>query len=443
MKIVRIDLWHVALPLPAPFRPSWIPGMVQMENRFDLIRLTTSDGVEGWSAAPAMARERGGWGGLLGSYVLGERADDLGNIRQRIREMGYLGYKAGWIEPACWDIVGKARGKAVAELLREMEGGVLGADERVVDLYASTGEVKSGSERVAEVQARMEEGFKAVKLRVHAPTLEEDIEQIETTRKGVGDDVVLGVDANMGWRVSAVAESPRWDFARVLAFCRAAQEAGFRWVEEPLPMDAFDDMVRLRSEVDIAIAGGELNNQGLPEFRVMAERGCYDWYQPDAVMVGGIGETWAIANLVEAAGATYSPHTWTNGIGFAINLQVFIGRVKRAGKFLEYPLNPPGWTPAGRDGILEQPFVHEGGQLRLADAPGLGFSINRWILARFGRRFYTATPTRVAFRTVLDRGITQAKHLGATRGARLAERTQELSKMEQAGIDPMQEGLPK
>lgn len=40
MRIGRIDLWHVAVALPAPFRPSWIPVFVQAENRFDLIRLT-------------------------------------------------------------------------------------------------------------------------------------------------------------------------------------------------------------------------------------------------------------------------------------------------------------------------------------------------------------------------------------------------------------------
>jgi len=125
MKISRIDLWHVGVPLPAPFSPSWIPGHRQTQNRFDLIRLTTRSGIEGWSAAPAMGRERQGFGALLGPYFLGERADDIANVRQRIREMGYLGYRVGWVESACWDIIGKARGKPVYELLGG-EGGSVG-----------------------------------------------------------------------------------------------------------------------------------------------------------------------------------------------------------------------------------------------------------------------------------------------------------------------------
>ena len=72
MKISRIDLWHVKVPLRAPFHPSWIPGFTQTENRFTLVRIATADGAEGWSAAPAMGRERAGLGQLL----------DIGHVLQ-------------------------------------------------------------------------------------------------------------------------------------------------------------------------------------------------------------------------------------------------------------------------------------------------------------------------------------------------------------------------
>lgn len=435
MRITRIDLWHVAVPLPAPFHPSWIPGFRQEENRFDLLRLVTADGIEGWSAMPSMGIERDGWGQLLGSYFLNERADDLAGIRQRIREMAYLGHRGGGlVEPACWDIVGKARNKPVYELL----GGTGGA----LRLYASTGEIRSGQARAEEIAARVEEGFDCVKLRVHADTLEQDIEQIRLAREA-HPDVTLGVDANMAWRVAAIADCASWDFDRALAFCTAAQELGYRWVEEPLPQDDYAGLARLTAATDITIAGAELNNHGLPEFRHMIERGCYDWYQPDAVMVGGISETVAIARAAVAAGAQYSPHTWTNGIGFAINLQVFAGIGDRS-KHLEYPLDPPGWVESGRDGCLVTPFVHQKGQIQLPTRPGLGFEIDGAALNRFGKRFYTATKLRVSLATVWDRGLTLAKDLGATRDARLAARNDALEAKTAAGedvfLDPL-EGL--
>lgn len=418
MRIDRIDLWHVAVPLPAPFRPAWIPGLVQTENRFDLIRLTTSSGIEGWSAAPRMGRERAGLGALLGPYFLGERADDLANVRQRIREMGYLGWNVGWIEPACWDIVGKDRGRPVWELL----GGRGGR----VRAYASSGEVRSVNARAAEIESRLAEGFDAFKLRVHAETLDEDLTQIREARTVAGDRLTLGVDANQGWRVAVIADAPRWDYDRALAFCRTAEELGFAWVEEPLPMDDYRGLARLRQVTGLAIAGGELNGQGLPEFQVMLEKGCFDWYQPDAVFTGGIAATWAIARQVDAAGALYSPHTWTNGIGLAINLQLFATSPRRNESHIEYPLDPPGWVPEARDGLLTEPWIHEGGEIGIPERPGLGFDIDRRALRRYGKRFFTATKARVAVRAVLDRGPAEARRLGEVRRHRLEARAREL-----------------
>ena len=157
--IARIELYHVRIPLPARFYPSWIPGFPMVQNRFTLIRVLTDDGVEGISAGPAMSRERAGLGDLLGPYMLGADPTDIDMVQQRLREIGYLGWRNWWVEPAFWDIKGKLAGKPVYELL--------GGEPCTVKLYASTGEVKSGEERIEEAEARLEEGFSAIKLRVH------------------------------------------------------------------------------------------------------------------------------------------------------------------------------------------------------------------------------------------------------------------------------------
>lgn len=432
MVIDRIELYDVQIPLPAAFAPAWIPGLHQHENHFTLVRLCAG-GVCGWSAAPSMGRERTGVGDLLGTYFLGERADDLESVRQRLREMGYLGFRLGWVEPACWDLVGRARGRAVFELLgadrREVRG-------RPVKLYASTGELKDGAARVREVEARLAEGFRAVKLRVHAATLDEDVAQVRAVRQAVGDDVVLGVDANQGWRVAVVADAPAWDYARAEAFCHAMEELGVRWVEEPLPMDDYDALARLRAATDVDIAGGEINSQGLPEFQVMLDRGCFDVVQPDAVFTGGIGETWAIARRARAAGVRYTPHTWTNGLGFGINLQLFAAAGEPEG-LLEYPLAPPGWLPRYRDGLLREPFEHQQGALRMPEGAGLGFEIDPRALRRFGRRFYVADKVRVAVRALRERGVREALRLKGIRDARLAARSRDVEDVIAAGGDPL------
>ncbi len=99
-RIVRIELYRVAIPLPARFYPSWIPGLPQTENRFTLIKVITEQGIEGWSAGPAMGRERAGLGELLGPYLIGEDAISTRRIQQRLRELSYLDRRNVWIEPA-------------------------------------------------------------------------------------------------------------------------------------------------------------------------------------------------------------------------------------------------------------------------------------------------------------------------------------------------------
>ena len=436
MKIKRIELWHVAIPLAATFHPSWIPGFRQNENRFDLVRFTTESGLEGYSAATAMGNERQGLGALLGPYFLGERADDIVGVRQRLREMSYLGWRVGWLEAACWDIIGKAAGKPVYELL----GGSPGR----VKLYASTGEIISREGQIEEVQKRLAEGFDSVKLRVHADTLEEDIEGIRRAREAVGDKPILGVDANQGWRVAVVSDAPKWDFERALAFCKEAEKLGFEWVEEPLAMDGYDELVRLRKEMKtLNISGCELNSQGLPEFKVMLEKGCFDKYQPDAVFTGGIAETLEIIHLVKAAGVKYSPHTWTNGIGFAINLQLLGASPFKDTARLEYPFDPPGWVPETRDGLLTRPWLAEKGSLQLPTLPGLGFEIDASALRRHGKRFFKATPLRVAISAVMQRGISEAKKLGAMRDERLSARSAALDRAFAAGEDAVTLALGK
>ena len=409
-RVARIELYHVAVPLPATFRPSWIPGFPQRENRFDLLRVITDDGVEGFAAGPALGRERAGLGSLLGPYLLGEDATDIDGIQQRCREIGYLGWRSFWIEPAFWDIKGKLAGRPVCELL--------GGAPRRVRLYASTGQVREPRARIAEAEARHAEGFRAIKLRVHDHDEARDVAQVVETAKAVGDRMKLAVDANQGWRVAAIADAPRWDLARARRFADVCADAGVAWLEEPLPMDDWAAQAELTASSRVAIAGGELHTGGLAELRMMIERRCYKIFQPDAVMTGGIAQTLEVARLCKQHGLVYTPHTWTNGIGFAVNLQL-MAAAGDPEKELEYPYDPPGWTVEARDGILEEPFHHVRGELEVPRRPGLGFAIDWRALRRFGRRFFVMDRKRLVWFALRDRGVAAAREIDAARRKRL------------------------
>ena len=410
-KVARIELYHFASPLPATFRPSWIPGFPQNENRCTLIRVITEDGVEGWSAGPSIGKERAGIGGLIGPYLLGEDATDIDLIQQRLREIGYLGWRNWWIEPAFWDIKGKIAGQPVCRLL--------GGEPRTMKLYASSGEVRSPEARIEEAEARLEEGFDTIKIRVHESE-ERDVEQLRRTAAAVGDRMAIGVDANQAWRVTAIADAPLWDLERAKRFADVCADCGVSWLEEPLPMDAYDDLAALTSYARIPIAGGELHTSGWAELAMMIERRCYSIFQPDAVFTGGIAQTMKVIEACRAAGLTYTPHTWTNGVGFAVNLQVMAASGFADAKPLEYPIDPPGWVPEARDAMLERPFVHERGSIDVPDSPGLGFEIDKRTLRKHGKRFFAMDRKRLMLFALRDRGLSAAREMDSAKKKRLS-----------------------
>ena len=409
-RIARVELYHFSAPLPATFRPSWIPGFPQNENRATLIRVITEDGVEGWSAGPALAREREGLGQLLGPYLIGEDATDIALIQQRPRELGYLGWRNWWIEPAFWDIRGKIENKPLCSLL--------GAEPKTVPVYASSGEVRDAKARIKEGEARFSEGFRTFKIRVHEDP-EADEKQVVQTARALGDGMKIGVDANQAWLVTAIADAPLWDLDRAKRFADVCADVGISWLEEPLPMDSYEDLAALARYSRVPTAGGELHTSAYPELAMMATRGCYIIFQPDAMFTGGVTQTWRLIRLLKREGLEYTPHTWTNGIGFAVNLHLHVA--SGTDRPLEFPLDPPGWIPEARDAMLADPFHHDEGTVTVPDKPGLGFEISKKALKKHAKRFFAMDRKRLAVYAVKDRGVKAAREMDKAKRARLRD----------------------
>ncbi|MBW1849257.1 MAG: mandelate racemase/muconate lactonizing enzyme family protein, partial [Deltaproteobacteria bacterium] len=279
MKITAIELYHVSVPLKETFWPTWIPGYPQTHNRFTLIKIVTDEGIEGYSAGSAMGKERQGLGDLLGGYLMGADPTDIDRVQSLLKQAGFLGWRNFWIEPACWDIIGKKENKPVYELL--------GGTARDIPVYLSTGEMHEPEKRVEELMAMKERGYKTAKLRVKNIDLKDDIRHIETIRKGVGDHFTLGVDANQGWLVSIVDKVPAWDLNRAKQFTEACYDNQIEWLEEPLDSRDYDGNAALKKESKIKISGAELN-YGWDEIKIMFEKDCFHVYQPDATFAGGI-----------------------------------------------------------------------------------------------------------------------------------------------------------
>jgi len=401
MRIAAMELYHVSVPLRHTFWPTWIPGYPQTHNRFTLIKIITDDGVEGYSAGSAMGKERQGLGDLIGGYLIGADPTDIDNIQGLLKQAGFLGWRNFWIEPACWDILGKSQGKPVYELL--------GGEARPVELYCSTGEMHEPEKRVDELLAMKERGFKTAKLRVKNRDLKDDIRHMEVIRKGVGDDLALGVDANQGWLVTIVDKIPPWDLKRAEEFARACRENSITWLEEPLDSRDYDGNAALKKVSEVKISGAELN-YGWDEIKIMLEKDCFDIYQPDATFAGGIAQVKMVMEACHAKERAFSPHTWTNGIGFYVNWNMVLAD-KKNNLPLEYPLEEPSWVPEFREGIIEPIGPDSNGLLHPFKRPGLGFEIDKKLLRKYGKRFFKINETRLKLKVIREKGIKAALNI--------------------------------
>lgn len=403
MKISCIELYHVNIPLRETFWPTWIPGYPQTHNRFTLIKLVTDDGIEGYSAGAAMGTEREGLGDLLGGYLLGADPTDIDRVQSLLKQAGFLGWRNFWIEPACWDIMGKATGKPVYELL--------GGSARPIPAYLSTGEMHPPEQRIEEILSMKERGYRTVKLRVKNHELAEDIRHIEVIRKGIGDDIVLGVDANQGWLVSIVDQVPAWDLERATTFAKACEDNGIEWLEEPLDSRDYDGNAALKKATSVKITGAEIN-YGWDEIKIMFEKDCFDVYQPDAMFAGGIAQVKQVIDMCKKKDRLFSPHTWTNGIGFYVNWNMVLADEGNQLP-LEYPLEEPSWIPEFRDGIIDPIVPDKDATLQPFRRPGLGFEVDSRRLRKYGKRFFKLTEAGLKLKVIRDKGLRTALQLKA------------------------------
>lgn len=397
MQVHRVELFHVAVPCEETFHPAWLPAYPQTDNRYTLLRLSTRDGHTGYAAGPAMGREREGLGDLIGPYLVELEADDLETVRHRIREASYLGWRNPWVEAAFLDLWGRLESKPVCELL--------GGDPRELDAYLSTGVQTTRENAADQVAMAAELGVEVVKLRAHADTLDEDVEMLEAGAEAADEHGVrVAVDANQGWFVDATGPAERWDLDRATAFGEACDRLDVAWLEEPLDMHDVEGMAKLREAVETPIAGGELLGD-LHAFRPLFEHGCLDKYQPDAVMCGGAETSLAVAERCRDEGLSFAPHTWTNGIGLLYNAHILAASGFEGP--LEWPHDPPGWTPEVRDGVLARTLELEDGRFEVPDRPGLGVELDEDALDRYGEKFYEATPGSVAWDLAKDKGLVE------------------------------------
>lgn len=367
MKITAIRLQRLRVPLDPPFPAAWdaVPRTVFPVT---IVRVETDEGVVGIGSGDTMD-------GFEAFEHLFLGRDPLA-IARHVRALETIDFHAGryWpLEAALWDLVGQVAGLPVATLFGGARDGI--------PAYASCGSLLPAAERAESALRLREEGFKALKIRIDPRRLDEGLAAVAATRAAVGDSMAIMVDLNQGWRMAgdtSVTLDPV--AAREIAVRLASY--GVLWVEEPLAGTDLRGLAALRASAPgTRIAGGEMTRT-FAEALSALDQDAFDVYQSDVVLAAGMLRTRTIAELALARNRWFTPHTWTNGLGLLANLHVAAG--VGGGPFIEFPYDPPGWTPERRDAFLVEPIRPDrDGILRVPTRPGIGAVLDESAIARY------------------------------------------------------------
>jgi len=367
VRISAVRLQRLVVPLEPPFAAAWDP---EPRRAFPvtIVRVETDEGVIGIGSGDTMD-------GFEAYEHLFVGQDPLA-IARHVRALETIDFHAGryWpLEAALWDIAGQVAGLPVATLFGGATDGI--------PAYASCGTLLPPAARAESALRLLEEGFRAMKIRVDPRHLDEGFAAVVATRHAVGDAMALMVDLNQGWRMPGdTTASLDPVAARDIAVRLAAYD--ILWLEEPLAGTDLRGLAALRASAPgTRIAGGEMTRT-FTETLAALDADAFDVYQPDVVLAGGMLRTRTFGELALARNRWFTPHTWTNGLGLLANLHVVAG--VGGGPFLEYPYDPPGWTPERRDAFLAEPIrPGRDGVLRVPTRPGLGAILDEEAIHRY------------------------------------------------------------
>jgi L-alanine-DL-glutamate epimerase-like enolase superfamily enzyme len=209
---------------------------------------------------------------------------------------GAIGYAISAVDAALWDLKARILGVSLQALL--------GAQRTAVPVYASGGFTTYDDRQLEDqVATWLEAGSTATKIKIGeswGSRTERDLARIAQTRRLIGNDVQLFVDANGGYSAK-----------QAIRVMDAAIESDVRWFEEPVSSDNLAGLAQVRNAVSADVAAGEYGYD-IFTFRRLCESGAVDVLQADVSRCGGITEWLRVAAIGASFGLELSGHCAPN-----------------------------------------------------------------------------------------------------------------------------------
>lgn len=305
-------------------------------------------------------------------YVLGANPFDIESLIERMVRDQYQGGSTimtaiSGVEIALWDIVGKALGQPVYNLLGGKCHEKLAAYAN--GWYGGVTTAKEYAQAAASVVAKGYIGlkfdpFQTAWKELSRLEISQVVEVVSAIRHAVGEHTQLMIEGHGRFSVETAVE-----------IAEALEPFHPAWFEEPVTPDSIDLLAEVKSRVKARLAAGERLYTISDFFRLIGARAC-SIVQMDVAHCGGVLTSKKIAAMAAAQDMLISPHCSIGPVALAAALHLDMSttnfRIQECFSEFDVPWRSDlvrGWDPL-RNGAFELP-----------SSPGLGLELNEAAIA--------------------------------------------------------------
>ncbi|MDH4618406.1 o-succinylbenzoate synthase [Brevibacillus sp. AY1] len=354
MKLERIDLQRIKIPLNSPFETSM---GVETHKECILVRAYSGEHV-GFGESVAMdvpvynEEDVDTVWYMLEKYLIPqlfkreiEHPDEVSHLFSWMRR-NHMAKAA--LEGAVWDLYAKMQGMSLSQ--------ALGGTRTTIDVGVSIGIEPTIEKLLQRVEGFVRDGYKKIKVKIKPGF---DVEPMRAIRQTFGPDVPLMADANSAYTLSDIEMLKELD------------EFGLIMIEQPLAHDDIIDHATLQRELKTPICLDE-SIHTVEDARKAIGLGSCRIINIKIGRVGGLTDAKKIHDLCQA---NHVP-VWCGGM-----LEAGIGRAHNIAMASLANFTIPGDTSPSHRYFAEDivtPWIDfaKPGVLNVPTAPGIGFDIN-------------------------------------------------------------------
>jgi L-rhamnonate dehydratase len=387
LKITGLELWRATgdpqrydayldaeYPKAGMVRPAAVPGRTPQQPAIPsriYLKILTDAGFEGFhgphdqNVVDEITRARS----VIGMDPLAIDTVWESLVTGDNRYTGTYMFGVSAITNTLWDLK--------AKLCRLPVYRLLGGSRKVVDCYATTigmpvdtiDVIAEGAARVKKSGFTGQKWFPTLGPRDGSAGFEFNVTMMKTLREVCGEYYDVMIDG-----------LTRWDLPYGMRWCKAVEQYGPRWLEEPFQTyNQVETLARLRQMTPIPISTGE-HNYNRWEYLELMKAGAVDVLNPDPEWCGGISEIIRICALASAFGLMVSPHH----MKLTTLAHVVASQPPAVCPMVEYRHS----MYMGTKYFEKSPIVHNGrSQIELPDRPGFGVELDELKIVKMEKIF--------------------------------------------------------